>query len=95
MAMTEKNYTFNYFTAKLLSVNTKKRPEVVFVSIAIISFILHLALIALVEFKVLESNSKLPDQLYCSNHTPFSILFLLMKAICLYIIYQNQPTIYR
>lgn len=88
--MKEKSTLFNYFYAKLLSVNTKKKTEIVFVSIAIISFILHLALIALVEFKVLESNSKLLTNPIAAIYTPFS--FILIYEVYLLVYYLPKST---
>lgn len=88
--MKEKITLFNYFYAKLLSVNTKKKTEIVFVSIAIISFILHLVLIALVEFKVLESNSKLLTNPIAAIYTPFS--FILIYEVYLLVYYLPKST---
>jgi hypothetical protein len=88
--MKEKITLFNYFYAKLLSVNTKKKTEIVFVSIAIVSFILHLALIALVELEVLESKSKLLTNPIAAIYTPFS--FILIYEVYLLVYYLPKST---
>jgi len=88
--MKEKITLFNYFYAKLLSANTKKKTEIVFVSIAIISFLLHLLLITLVEFKVLNSSSNLLNNPISAIYTPFS--FILIYEVYLLVYYLPKST---
>ncbi len=87
------NFTyFNYFYAKLLSEKTKKKTEIVFVSIAIISFILHLSLILLVDFKVinLHTSSRFLNNPISSIYTPFS--FILIYEVYLLVYYLPKST---
>lgn len=88
--MTEKISTFNYFYAKLLSVNTKKKTEIVFVSIAIISFVLHSLLILLVEMNFLNSKSALLNNPISAIYTPFS--FILVYEVYLLVYYLPKST---
>lgn len=87
------NFTyFNYFYAKLLSEKTKKKTEIVFVSIAIISFVLHLSLILLVDFKIinLHTSSKLLNNPISAIYTPFS--FILIYEVYLLVYYLPKST---
>ncbi len=87
------NFTyFNYFYAKLLSEKTKKKTEIVFVSIAIISFVLHLSLILLVDFKIinLHTSSRFLNNPISSIYTPFS--FILIYEVYLLVYYLPKST---
>lgn len=57
--MTEIKSQFSFLYNKLLSENTKKRAEIFFVSLAILSFLLHILIITLVDLKVILANSHL------------------------------------
>ena len=76
--MSETSKTFDLFYSKLLSEKTKDKSETIIVSIAIISFILHLLLIALVDLKVLQLNdySKLLSNPIAAIYTPFSFILI-------------------
>ena len=54
--MTETKSLFSLFYDKLLSENTKKKTEIFFISLAIISFLLHLIIIALVDLEIIMIN---------------------------------------
>ena len=87
------NFTyFNYFYAKLLSEKTKKKTEIVFVSIAIISFVLHLSLILLVDFKIINphTSSRFLNNPISSIYTPFS--FILIYEVYLLVYYLPKST---
>lgn len=69
----------------LLSEKTKKRSEKVILTIAIISFLVHLALIFLVDAGPLQSESELLDSPVAAIYTPFS--FILIYEVYLLIYY--------
>jgi hypothetical protein len=79
-------------TLKLLSEKTKKRAEVFFVTIAIISFLLHLTIIALVDFNLILVNdySKLLNNPIAAIYTPFS--FILIYEVYLLVYYLPKST---
>ena len=90
------NKLFDLFYIKLLSEETKKRYEKIIVNIAIISFILHLLLIAMVNFGwiVIGDSSNLLKNPIAAIYTPFSfilvyevylLVFYLPKSITIYI----------
>ena len=83
---------FNFFYSKLLSEKTKKNSEKVFVSIAIISFLLHLLIIGLVDFKLIDLNdySKLLTNPISAIYTPFS--FILIYEVYLLVYYLPKST---
>lgn len=83
---------FNFFYPKLLSEQTKEKIEKVTVSIAIISFIIHLLLIALVDLDVLHLNdySKLLSNPIAAIYTPFS--FILIYEVYLLVFYLPSST---
>ena len=84
---------FNYFYTKLLSVNTKKKTEIVFITIAIVSFLLHLLLISLVDLNFITSKSTLLKNPISAIYTPFS--FILVYEVYLLVFYlPNSTTIY-
>ena len=86
------NKIFDFFYAKLLSNETKHKSETVIVTIAIISFVLHLILIELVHFKVLnlKYNSDLLGNPIAAIYTPFS--FILIYEVYLLVYYLPRST---
>jgi hypothetical protein len=87
-----KNKIFDFFHAKLLSENVRQKIEVVIVSIAIISFLLHLLLIALVDFNIIpvSSYSDLLINPIAAIYTPFS--FILIYEVYLLVYYLPKST---
>lgn len=83
---------FSFLYAALLSEKTKKRAEIFFVSLAIISFLLHLAIIALVDLKIILINdySKLLSNPISAIYTPFS--FILIYEVYLLVYYLPKST---
>ena len=83
---------FDYFYPKLLSAQTKEKSETVIVTIAIITFILHLLLIVLVNLHVLQLNdySKLLSNPIAAIYTPFS--FILVYEVYLLVYYLPKST---
>jgi hypothetical protein len=90
------NKLFDLFYLKLLSEHTKKRYEKIIVNIAIFSFILHLLIIAMVNFGWIEisDSSNLLKNPIAAIYTPFSfilvyevylLVFYLPKSITIYI----------
>jgi len=90
------NKLFDLFYLKLLSEETKKRYEKIIVNIAIFSFILHLLIIAMVNFGWIEisDSSNLLKNPIAAIYTPFSfilvyevylLVFYLPKSITIYI----------
>lgn len=90
--MAETNSLFSFFYAKLLSEKTKKRTEIFFVSLAIISFLLHLLIIALVDLDIILINdySKLLNNPISAIYTPFS--FILIYEVYLLVYYLPKST---
>ena len=90
--MKEANSLFSFLYAALLSEKTKKRAEIFFVSLAIISFLLHLAIIALVDLKIILINdySKLLSNPISAIYTPFS--FILIYEVYLLVYYLPKST---
>ena len=89
----EKNINlFNFFYSKLLSEKTKKNSEKFFVSIAIVSFLLHLLIIGLVDLELLKLNdySKLLTNPISAIYTPFS--FILIYEVYLLVYYLPKST---
>ena len=86
------NKIFDFFYAKLLSNETKHKSETVIVSIAIISFVLHLIVIELLHFKVLnfKDNSNLLGNPIAAIYTPFS--FILIYEVYLLVYYLPRST---
>lgn len=79
---------------RLLSSQTKEKSEKVMLSIALISYALHLLLITLVNLHVLEIDSKFFKSPIAAIYTPFSfilvyevylLIFFLPKSITIYI----------
>ncbi len=83
---------FEVFSAKLLSEETKEKSERIIVTIAIISFILHLSLIFLVDFNVLQiqDKTKLLTNPIAAIYTPFS--FILIYEVYLLVYYLPKST---
>jgi len=90
--MTEKKSLFSFFYAALLSEKTKKRAEIFFVSLAIISFLLHLVIIALIDFDLLfvKDHAKLFIDPITAIYTPFS--FILIYEVYLLVYYLPKST---
>lgn len=88
--MKENNRIFDFFYSKFLSEETKKKTEKVFVTIAIISFLLHLTLIVLVHLKVINTYSKLLNDPVSAIYTPFS--FILIYEVYLLVYYLPKST---
>lgn len=86
------NKIYDFFYAKLLSNDTKHKSETVIVSIAIISFVLHLIIIELLHFKVLnfKDNSNLLGNPIAAIYTPFS--FILIYEVYLLVYYLPRST---
>lgn len=86
------NNLFELLSAKLLSQKTKEKSERIIVTIAIISFILHLLLILLVDFNVLqiEDQTKLLTNPIAAIYTPFS--FILIYEVYLLVYYLPKST---
>lgn len=82
----------DFLYSNLLSETTKKRSEKIIISIAIISFLLHLTLIALVDLNVLNINnhSSLLTNPISAIYTPFS--FILIYEVYLLIFYLPKST---
>ena len=88
----ENNTLFNFLYPKLLSEKTKKNAEKFFVALAIISFLLHLIIIGLVDFKIIILNdySKLLSNPISAIYTPFS--FILIYEVYLLVYYLPKST---
>ncbi len=88
-----KNYfLLDFFYAVLFSEKVKKNCELTIVSIAIVSFILHLLIIALVDFEIVHLNdhSKLLSNPIAAIYTPFS--FILIYEVYLLVYYLPKST---
>ncbi len=83
---------FDFFYSKLLSEDTKHKSEKFFVSIAIISFLLHLLIIGLVDFNIIQINghSSLLSNPIAAIYTPFS--FILIYEVYLLVYYLPKST---
>lgn len=90
--MKEANSLFSFLYSTLLSEKTKKSAETFFVSLAIISFLLHLTIIALVDLKIILINdySKLLSNPISAIYTPFS--FILIYEVYLLVYYLPKST---
>lgn len=73
-------------STKLLTQNFKARSESVILSIAIVSFVFHLALIALVDLNIIElsSPSKLLSNPISAIYTPFSFILIYEVYLLVY-----------
>lgn len=83
---------FNFFYSFLLSKKTKHKSETIIVSIAIISFLLHLIIIGLAHFKLvhLSNSSNLLNNPIAAIYTPFS--FILIYEVYLLVYYLPRST---
>ena len=88
--MNKKNKAFDFFYNKLLSNTTKHKSETVIVSVAIVSFILHLFIIALVHFNVVNIKDNLLNNPVAAIYTPFS--FILIYEVYLLVYYLPRST---
>lgn len=90
--MNKKEKVFNLFYSKLLSEKSKKKSESIIIFIAIISFIVHLLLIALVHFNIFHPNinSTLLSNPIAAIYTPFS--FILFYEVYLLVYYLPNST---
>lgn len=90
--MQKENKIFDSLYKKFLSEKTKKNTEKVFVSIAIISFLLHLLIIGLVDLELiqLKDYSKLLSNPISAIYTPFS--FILIYEVYLLVYYLPKST---
>jgi hypothetical protein len=90
--MTETRSLFSVLYTILLSEKTKKRAEIFFVSLAILSFLLHLLVIALVDLDLILINDRtnlLSDPI-TAIYTPFS--FILIYEVYLLVYYLPKST---
>lgn len=83
---------FDMFYARLLSEKTRQKSERIIIFIAIVSFMLHLLLIALVHWKILELKdySTLLNSPIAAIYTPFS--FILIYEVYLLVYYLPKST---
>ena len=90
--MTETKSLFSFLYSKLLSEKTKKRAEIFFVSLAILSFLLHLLIISLVDLELILANNhlKLLSNPIAAIYTPFS--FILIYEVYLLVYYLPKST---
>ncbi len=90
--MTKMASLFNSIYSKILSEEARKKSEVVIVFIAIASFLLHLLLILLVDWKVLafDGYKELFNNPIAAIYTPFS--FILIYEVYLLVYYLPRST---
>ncbi|SHL21442.1 hypothetical protein [Flavobacterium xanthum] len=90
--MTETKSLFSFLYTALLSEKTKKTTEKFFISVAIISYLLHLLVIALVDLEIILVNdySKLLSNPISAIYTPFS--FILIYEVYLLVYYLPKST---
>lgn len=90
--MLKNRISFNLIHEALFSEKTRKKTEVVIVTIAIISFLLHLLVIGLVDSKIISISgmSKLLSGPIAAIYTPFS--FILIYEIYLLVFYLPKST---
>jgi hypothetical protein len=90
--MKKLNKIFELLQSKLLSEKTKHLSEKIIVSIAIISFLLHLLIICLVDLEFLKigDTSKLLSNPISAIYTPFS--FILIYEVYLLVYYLPKST---
>ncbi len=83
---------FGFFYSKLLSEKIKGKSEVIIISVAIISFILHLLLVALAKLDILQLNdySRMFENPISAIYTPFS--FILIYEVYLLVYYLPKST---
>jgi hypothetical protein len=94
--MNQSEKIFNMFHSKLLSEEIRKKFEVIIVRVAILSFLIHLLLIKLVDWNLIDfgNYTQLLNNPIAAIYTPFSfilvyevylLLFFLPKSITVYI----------
>jgi len=99
--MTKKNNILPLIFDKLFSENTREKTERIILLIALLSFFIHLAVIYLSKFNIIElsSNSELLEDPISAIYTPFSfilvyevylLIYYLPKSITTYIIKQYE-----
>ena len=83
---------FNLFYSRLLSEKVREKIEVVIISVAIVSFILHLLLVTLVNLNILQLNdySGIFSNPIAAIYTPFS--FILFYEVYLLVYYLPKST---
>lgn len=90
----ESNTTIDKLFNRLLSLRTKKQSERVILTFSIASYLVHLGLILLAYYGVIQSESKLLKSPIAAIYTPFSfilvyevylLIFFLTKSISFYI----------
>jgi hypothetical protein len=83
---------YDFFYSRLLSASVRKKSEVVIISIAIISFILHLLIIVLVNLKVpgMQDYTGIFVHPIAAIYTPFS--FILIYEVYLLVYYLPRST---
>lgn len=90
----ESNTTIDKLFNRLLSLRTKKQSERVILTFSIASYVVHLGLILLAYYGVIQSESKLLKSPIAAIYTPFSfilvyevylLIFFLTKSISFYI----------
>ena len=90
--MTKGETVFNFFYSRLLSEKIRGKNEVIIISVAIITFILHLTLVAMVNFNIIElkNYSNLFRNPIAAIYTPFS--FILIYEVYLLVYYLPKST---
>ncbi len=90
--MTKNKTVFDFFYSRLLSGKIKEKSEVIIISVAIVSFILHLLLVTLVNLNVLQLNdySGIFRNPIAAIYTPFS--FILIYEVYLLVYYLPKST---
>lgn len=90
--MTTITNLLNFLNSKLLSESTKHKSEKIIVSVAIISFLMHLSIIFLVDLNFIQINngSKLLSNPISAIYTPFS--FILIYEVYLLVYYLPKST---
>jgi hypothetical protein len=90
--MVASNSMYSIFYRKLLSEEVREKIEVVIISVAIISFILHLLLVGLVNLNILQLNdfSGIFRNPIAAIYTPFS--FILIYEVYLLVYYLPKST---
>ncbi len=85
--MSKYEYILNLLYSKLLSESAKKKSELIIILIAIIAFLLHVLLIALVHFNIVQLTeySELVRNPLVAIYTPFS--FILIYEVYLLVYY--------
>jgi hypothetical protein len=93
--MSNELQSFSFWYSKMLSEKTKGKCEKVFVSVAIISFLLHLIVIGLIDLDIIHINgaSQLLKNPISAIYTPFSFI-LIYEAYLLVYYLPKSTTIY-